>query len=160
MNATDETGILDTAEFINVSKDDALAWPKQVHRAYPPTVNARMASTIKPFVEKSLEVNDALLAVLNGKLGLPEGTLAAKHALEEQSGSEARCIKSPPMPAGSAPDKAALGSHTDFGSLVGHAWFRRAHLHWPTFSAPHSPSCTIDWVACKSWCLERPPGST
>ena len=121
MNATDETGVLDTAEFINVSKDDALAWPEQVHRAYPPTVNARMASTIRPFVEKSLEINNALLVVLNAKLGLPEGTLVAKHALEEHSGSEARVIKSPPMPAGSAPDKAALGSHTDFGSLVSYA---------------------------------------
>lgn len=160
VNATDETGVLDTAEFINVSKDDALAWPEQVHRAYPSTVNARMVSTIKPFVERSLEVNTTLLAVLNAKLGLPEGTLAAKHMLKEHSGSEARVIRSPPMPAGSAPDKAALGSHTDFGSLVSCAYFRRGHLHSHPFSTPHSPSCTIDWAACRSWCLGRAPGNT
>ncbi|EPS99724.1 hypothetical protein FOMPIDRAFT_129139 [Fomitopsis schrenkii] len=115
--ATREMGTLDTAEFINVSKEDAIAWPEQVHRAYPPTVNAHMASTITLFIEKSLEVNNALLAVLNEKLGLSDGTLLAKHDLREHSGSEARCIRSPPMPAGSTPDKAALGSHTDFGSL-------------------------------------------
>ena len=31
-NAVDETGALDTVEFINVAKDDALAWPSKVHR--------------------------------------------------------------------------------------------------------------------------------
>ena len=117
----DDKGTRDVTEFINVSQDDALAWPAVAHRTYPSTVCARMESTVKPFVEKSLEINNALLAVLNAKLGLPEGTLAAKHALEEHSGSEARVIKSPPMPAGSAPDRAALGSHTDFGSLVSYA---------------------------------------
>lgn len=117
-NATDETGALDTAEFINVSKDDALAWPNQVHRTYPTTVNARMETTIKPFVRRSLEVNHTLLDVLNAKLGLPEGALARRHTVSEFSGSEARCIKTPPFPDGVSEEKAALGSHTDFGSLV------------------------------------------
>ncbi|KAI0959046.1 hypothetical protein AcW1_003993 [Taiwanofungus camphoratus] len=116
-NATDETGALDTAEFINVSKDDALAWPNQVHRTYPTTVNARMETTIKPFVRRSLEVNHTLLDVLNAKLGLPEGALARRHTVSEFSGSEARCIKTPPFPDGVSEEKAALGSHTDFGSL-------------------------------------------
>ncbi|CCL98642.1 uncharacterized protein FIBRA_00644 [Fibroporia radiculosa] len=116
-NATDETGALDTPEFINISKDDALAWPKQAHRDYPSTVNARMESTIIPFVHKSLEVNNTLLAVLNAKLGLPEGALAKRHTQTEYSGSEARCIKTPPMPPGTPQDRAALGAHTDFGSL-------------------------------------------
>ncbi|KAI1781594.1 Clavaminate synthase-like protein [Ganoderma leucocontextum] len=116
-NATDETGALDTVEFINVSKDDALAWPGQVHRDYPSTVNARMESTIKPFVEKSLAVNNTLLAILNDRLRLPEGALARRHPREEPSGSESRCIKNPPRPNGMSEDQAALGAHTDFGSL-------------------------------------------
>ncbi len=105
-------------EFINVAKDDALAWPGKVHREYPSTVNARMESTIKPFVQKSLEVNYNLLEVLNDRLGLPKGALAKQHPLEEQSGSEARCIKNPPRPNGITEEQAAIGAHTDFGSLV------------------------------------------
>ena len=118
-NATDAQGTLDTVEFINVSKDDALAYPTPVHRTYPETVNARMESTIKPFMEKSLEVNNTFLEILNAKLGLPEGTLAALHTREEHSGSEARCIKKPPSPSGPLDEaKAAIGAHTDFGSVV------------------------------------------
>ncbi|EMD41147.1 hypothetical protein CERSUDRAFT_80784 [Gelatoporia subvermispora B] len=116
-NATDETGNLDTVEFINVSKDDALAWPKVVHRTYPSTVNARMESTIEPFIRKSLEVNNTLLAVLNDRLGLPVGALAQRHKVDEPSGSESRVIKNPPRPGGISEEKAAIGAHTDFGSL-------------------------------------------
>ncbi|TFY55566.1 hypothetical protein EVJ58_g8161 [Rhodofomes roseus] len=115
-NATDEKGNLDTVEFINVAKDDVLSYPSIVHRAYPPTVNARMESTIRPFIQKSLEVNSTLLDIFNDRLGLPKGTLARKHQLEEPSGSESRCIKNPPKPAATEP-KTAIGAHTDFGSL-------------------------------------------
>ncbi|OSD01897.1 Clavaminate synthase-like protein [Trametes coccinea BRFM310] len=116
-NATDENGTLDTVEFINVAKDDALAWPNKVHRDYPPTVNARMDSTIKPFVQKSLAVNYTLLEVLGERLGLPKGLLEKQHPMDEPSGSEARCIKNPPRPGGISEEKAAIGAHTDFGSL-------------------------------------------
>lgn len=114
----DETGLKDTVEFINVSKDDALAYPTPVHRTYPYTVEARMENTIKPFVTKSLDVNNTILEVFNEKLGLPAGALAEKHALNEQSCSETRCIKNPPAKEMS-PERQALGAHTDFGSLVG-----------------------------------------
>ena len=116
-NAVDETGLKDTVEFINVSKDDALAYPTPVHRTYPSTVTARMGNTIKPFVTKSLNINNTILEVFNAKLGLPAGTLAEKHSLYEKSGSEARCIKNPPAQEMS-PERQALGAHTDFGSLV------------------------------------------
>jgi isopenicillin N synthase-like dioxygenase len=114
-NAVDASGKLDCAEFINVAKDDALAWPQPVRRTYPSPVNARMESTIKPFVRKSLDVNNTLLQIFEEKLGLPPGALMERHKLEEFSGSETRVIKTPPSP----PDKGQLiGSHTDFGSLV------------------------------------------
>jgi len=112
-NAVDASGNLDTAQFINVAKDDALAWPERARRAYPRTVDARMDSTIKPFVEKALAVNMALIAVFNEKLGLPKGALARQHPREEFSGSETRVLYSPPAEA----DKQAIGAHTDFGSL-------------------------------------------
>ena len=126
---TDETGALDTVEFMNIAKDDALAWPAAARRTYPSTVNARMDDAVVPFIRKSIEVNDTLLDIFNELLGLPAGTLAEKHKLGEFSGSEARLIKNPPRPGGIDEAKAALAAHTDFGSLVGrsHAWF----WYWP-----------------------------
>ncbi|KAG7439376.1 Clavaminate synthase-like protein [Guyanagaster necrorhizus] len=113
-NAVDASGKHDTIEFINVSKDDALAYPNIIHRTYPSTVNTRMESTITPFVAKSVEVNDTILDIFNDKLGLPKGTLMRLHNKEEHSGSEARITKNAP---GHASDRIAIGAHTDFGSL-------------------------------------------
>ena len=57
---------MDTAEFINVSKDDALANPQVVHRTYPSTVNARMENTIAPFVSTAaLGVTYVVLNIFN-----------------------------------------------------------------------------------------------
>lgn len=123
-NATDASGVKDTVEFINIAQDDVLAYPNFVHRTYPSTVNVRMESTIIPFVKKSAAVNDTVMSIFNAKLGLPEGMLASFHRREKPSGSEARCIKNPPKPEQSAQDlKVAIGSHTDFGSLVQHLYF-------------------------------------
>lgn len=80
-----------------------------------------MESTIKPFVHKSLEVNNTVLSVFEKKLGLPEGALLDLHAKDDPSGSETRCIKNPPKrpdaDAAKESAKVALGAHTDFGSL-------------------------------------------
>ncbi|KAF8191254.1 hypothetical protein BJ912DRAFT_964681 [Pholiota molesta] len=113
-NAVDATGQPDTADFLNVAKDDALAWPEVARRTYPETANARMESTIGPFVRKSLEVNNLILEIFDEKLGLPTGTLLRQHKMEEFSGSETRVIRNKPT---SSTTKQAIGSHTDFGSL-------------------------------------------
>jgi len=114
-NAVDATGQPDTVEFINIAKDDALAWPKQARRAYPSTVNVYMSTVVQPFVKKSVEVNDTLLQIFNDRLGLPPDALKKRHTLAEHSGSETRVIKK--APSAHAPLKVALGAHTDFGSL-------------------------------------------
>ena len=87
-----------------------------------------MESTIKPFVQKSLAVNYTLMEVLNERLGLPKGALAEQHPLEEPSGSESRCIKNPPKPEGISEEQAAIGAHTDFGSLVSNATLLASEL--------------------------------
>ncbi|KAG2370232.1 hypothetical protein BDR07DRAFT_1447154 [Suillus spraguei] len=116
-SAIDATGALDSVEFMNVSKDDALAYPQVVHRTYPLTVNTRMKNTIAPFVHKGLEVTYVVLNRFNDKLGLPKGTLEKLHDMEEYSGSETRCIRSPPTQDKEPIKKVAIGAHTDFGSL-------------------------------------------
>ncbi|THH10585.1 hypothetical protein EW145_g1235 [Phellinidium pouzarii] len=113
---TDEKGSPDTVEYITIAKDDALKYPEVVHSTYPSTVNARMESTIKPFVLKALEVNNTIIATFENKLSLPAGALLKCHSLEEPSGSEGRTIKSS-LRRDSTKDRIALGAHTDFGSL-------------------------------------------
>lgn len=105
----------DAIEFLNIGKDDVLAWPQQATRAYPSTVNARMESTVIPFVQKSLDVMKTIMDIFNDKLGLPAGTLMQKHIVEESSKDEVRITRSPPFTRGV---QLNLNGHTDFGSLV------------------------------------------
>ncbi|KAI0637479.1 Clavaminate synthase-like protein [Trametes polyzona] len=111
----DDNGRKDVTEFLNISKDDALAWPTPYHRTYPYTVNARMETTVKPFVQKSLAINHFIIDIFSNKLGLPHGTLAGLHKADEASGCTARCIRAPPQLVQT--DKTLLNPHTDFGSL-------------------------------------------
>jgi hypothetical protein len=74
-----------------------------------------MASTIVPFVRQSLEVNDTILEIFNDKLGLPAGSLLERHLMEEFSGSKARITRNGPT---ANTTEVAIGSHTDFRSLV------------------------------------------
>ncbi|KAI0822435.1 hypothetical protein BC628DRAFT_1389836 [Trametes gibbosa] len=46
MQFMDNNGTRDVTEFLNISKDDALAWPTPFHRTYPSTVNSHMDSPI------------------------------------------------------------------------------------------------------------------
>ncbi|GEM06813.1 oxidoreductase,Oxoglutarate/iron-dependent oxygenase family [Rhodotorula toruloides] len=124
-NNVDAKGNLDTVQFINVSKDDALAYPEVRHRTYPRTVNERI-KTVTNFVRQSDDVLQKLMEVLEVRIGLPSGTLAALHKEGDISGSESRVIlKSAPGGKGYVPEgvgedgnpAAAIGAHTDFGVL-------------------------------------------
>ncbi|TBU29791.1 Clavaminate synthase-like protein [Dichomitus squalens] len=111
--ATDLSGTRDTVEFLNIAQDDAVSWPRPIHRTYPSTVNARMQDAVIPFVRKSMAVNNTILSILERLLGLPRGSLANLHATHEPCGSEARVVKTPPNQS-----TAGIGAHTDFGTLT------------------------------------------
>jgi isopenicillin N synthase-like dioxygenase len=151
-NAVDPTGKPDNTEFLNIAKDDAIAWPQQARRGYPSTANARMESTITPFVRKSMEVNYTLFQIFEEKLGLPAGALVERHSLEEFSGSEARIIRTSPSPS-SKESIMGIGAHTDFGSLVVYT-----HSHKLSYTNNstvfYSRFYTIVLEDCKSLLLE------
>ncbi|KAH9936740.1 Clavaminate synthase-like protein [Epithele typhae] len=110
-----DKGTRDVPEFVNNSKDDALAWPAVARRTYSSAVNAPMESTIAPFVKKSLAISNHLIGVLNDKLGLPAGALASLHKVEEFGGCTSRFIRAPSYP---GPEEMTfLTAHTNFGSL-------------------------------------------
>ena len=113
----DVNGTLDTVELVNIAKDDILAWPSQVHRDYPSTVASSMSTVVRPFTLKSADIMATILNVFNDRLGLPTGTLAKRHVLEEESGCAARVILKPAC-FGDSPNRLGFGEHTDYGSLV------------------------------------------
>lgn len=83
---------LGITEFLNVSQDDALAFQKVVYRTYPAQKMAAMGTVVRPFVRKSMEVNNTIIRILNTKLGLPQGTLERLHSDEEHRRSQTgRC---------------------------------------------------------------------
>lgn len=95
----DARGNLDQVEFINVAKDDALAYPEVRQCTYPRSVVERMA-TVTDFIRTSNDVLQTLMNVLEPRIGLPAGTLAALHKEGDLSGSESRVIlKGPPSEA-------------------------------------------------------------
>ncbi|KAK4047456.1 hypothetical protein OIV83_005368 [Microbotryomycetes sp. JL201] len=123
----DAKGNLDTVEFMNVAKDDALAFPVIRQRSYPSVIEEHM-STIREFISASDAVLKTIMAALEPFVGLAPGTLAKYHENGEPnlSGSEARLIYKPPSGVPGSPIEgigedgqpaAAIGSHTDFGSL-------------------------------------------
>lgn len=111
-----------------------------------------MEGTVAPFIKKSLDVNDTLLNVFNDRLGLPPGTLAKKHPRDEWSGSESRVTKNPPTP---GETKVAIGSHTDFGSLVRHIplapYYSLTWLSWQSFLHNRLGGLQVFVPGAESW---------
>lgn len=130
---TDKNGTLDTSEFLNVAQDDALSYPRITYRSYPPTINEHMGDVIVPFVQNSLAVCTTILSIFEQKLGLPKGELLKRHSPTELNGGEARCVKTPPNA-----DRAGIGAHTDFGSLVSMTFFRNKFALVTHHSSPWS----------------------
>ncbi|KDE07059.1 hypothetical protein MVLG_02635 [Microbotryum lychnidis-dioicae p1A1 Lamole] len=121
----DAKGNTDTVMFMNVNKHDALNFPDVYQRTYPSTCVDNMA-TIRSFVRQSDTVLKDVMKALESSLELPEGTFDKLHTDKEVSGSEVRVIKKAvPGEAGYRAEgvgennepAAAIGAHTDFGSL-------------------------------------------
>lgn len=90
----DAKGNVDTVQFINVSKHDALYYPEVKMRTYPSAVNERM-DTVRAFIQQSDDVLQNLMEALETKIGLEKGTFRALHPPDRLSGSESRCIMKP-----------------------------------------------------------------
>ena len=117
-NVIDEKGTRDTTEAMDVAQDDVLAYPKSVHHIYPVTVQEKMKSILRPFVEKSMDINMFFLSIMDDRLGLTQGTLASFNRPEDPNGGTVRLIRAAPA---IRPDaQTFVTAHTDFGALVCH----------------------------------------
>ncbi|KAH6910991.1 hypothetical protein BKA70DRAFT_1370797 [Coprinopsis sp. MPI-PUGE-AT-0042] len=115
-NAVNAAGQPDIAEFFNLSKDDVLNYPNSPSgRRYPQPIEDAMGTVVQPFVQGCVDIHNTLFEVFNDRLGLPPGTLASMHTLDNLSGSETRITRTPPT---GDVNRVAIGGHTDFGSLT------------------------------------------
>jgi isopenicillin N synthase-like dioxygenase len=111
----DKQGTCDRNEFYNISKDDMLGLSAPLPA--PDLLQQQTGrNLLAGFVEKSHAIVTFLLAILNAKLGLPQGRLQALHRLQACSGDQVRWVNSPPQPEDDR--KKSLGEHTDFGTLT------------------------------------------
>ena len=72
---------------------------------------------VKDFVTQADRITRTIINALSIRLGLPEGSMLAKH--DGHSPSEARTIMKPPVDLSDAAKlkQNAIGAHSDFGSL-------------------------------------------
>lgn len=113
----DKTGTTDRNEFWNISKDDIMGIGGSGERLRNPELLMRQENRerIKGYMLGSHAIVTLILGRLNGRLGLPEGRLQGLHRLLAVSGDQVRWVKSPPQEVDDR--RAALGEHTDFGSV-------------------------------------------
>ncbi|KAK4506094.1 hypothetical protein PRZ48_004059 [Zasmidium cellare] len=112
-SVVDQNGNLDRNEFYNISKDDIL----EIGQSWPsPKVIHSQRALIRSFITSADAVVTLLLELLNEQLGLPHGTLASMHRLQEPSGNQVRMIKALPQEI----DEGTMSAreHTDFGSVT------------------------------------------
>ncbi|KXT01349.1 hypothetical protein AC578_6645 [Pseudocercospora eumusae] len=111
----DDKGTRDRNEFWNVSKDDILGISERLRN---PDVLRKEGNRgkIGGFMVQSHAVVTVILGKLEKGLGLAGGGLRDLHRLEAVSGDQVRWVKSAPQEVHDR--RAALGEHTDFGSVT------------------------------------------
>ncbi|GIZ45689.1 hypothetical protein CKM354_000884600 [Cercospora kikuchii] len=111
----DRKGTKDRNEFWNLSKDDILGLSERLRNPEILT-KEETRGLIKEYMLRSHALVTLILGRLNQRLGLPEGKLESLHRLKSRSGDQMRWVKSPPQEVSDR--QAALGEHTDFGSVT------------------------------------------
>lgn len=109
----DSQGTKDSNEFYNVSKDDILGISE---RLPAPEILHSSRDLLESFMRNSHAIVILILRLLNARLDLPPEKLASLHRLAAPSGDQVRWVCAPPQP--QTDSKAALGEHTDFGSVT------------------------------------------
>ncbi|EME84735.1 uncharacterized protein MYCFIDRAFT_41980 [Pseudocercospora fijiensis CIRAD86] len=111
----DRKGTKDRVEFWNISKDDILGISERLKN--PEVLRGEEnRGKIRAYMLDCHAVVTMILGRLEKRLGLPEGRLRDLHRLQAVSGDQVRWVKSPPQDIDDR--RAALGEHTDFGSVT------------------------------------------
>ena len=109
------SGVRDTAEFFNVSKDDMLApTPDDMEKPWPSLVMERR-DLFRDYVTAAHGVGMLILGLLVERLGIDRQEIWNRHRLGEKAGDHVRITRGPPRDREEMPE-IQTPSHTDFGT--------------------------------------------
>ncbi|RFU30437.1 hypothetical protein B7463_g5924, partial [Scytalidium lignicola] len=111
----DGKGTKDRNEIYNISKDDLLSIMSPLSA---PGVITSHRKELKSYVETNNSILSTLYTSLSTSLHLDPNTLSSLHRLSAPSGCHVRFICAPPATEPESAAAAALGEHTDFGSMT------------------------------------------
>lgn len=115
---TDENGTPDTAEFMNIGKDDILQTSSR-QRVDPPrlVLEPENQSVLQTFVCTSHSLGLQIMDVLAAKLGIDKDEFRSRHDIDQPCDSHCRMIRGPPRKRTDQPEIQTPG-HTDFGTIT------------------------------------------
>lgn len=115
---TDAKGTPDTAEFMNVGKDDILDNPTRTPVALPELLlRPENRSLLARYQTTCQRTGLDLMSILATQMGLPADIFEDKHRLHQPSDDHVRMTKGPPRKNTSMPEIQTPG-HTDFGTIT------------------------------------------
>lgn len=116
--ATDAAGTRDTAEFMNIGKDDILDNPARVP-THPPALvfEAGNREILAQFQKGCHRTGLEILSMLATQLHLPADVFASKHRITKPSDDHVRMTRGPPRRSIHLPEIQTPG-HTDFGTIT------------------------------------------
>ena len=113
MGKIDSKGTPDRCEFYTVGRDELTG--AGAARPQPREIE-EVKTSLRCFMEQSTALVFSMFTCLETHLHLPYGTFAAKHRLDEPSGSQTRLLRYEPQPPSDR--RTSLVAHTDLGSLT------------------------------------------
>ncbi|KAK5098849.1 hypothetical protein LTS08_006227 [Lithohypha guttulata] len=115
---TDDQGIPDTAEFMNVGKDDILDTPHHIPTTPPAIVfESANRAMLASFVVGCHGVGLDIMSVLATKMDLPKDVFSHSNRLKAPCDSHCRMIRGPSRRSTDLPEIQTPG-HTDFGTIT------------------------------------------
>ncbi|KAK6442568.1 hypothetical protein LTR95_001191 [Oleoguttula sp. CCFEE 5521] len=114
---TDRTGTPDTAEFMNIAKNDMiLPASAKMSRTWPPLIMQNQP-LFNDYMRTAHRTGLKILSILATRLGTKPEDFLSRHRLEESSGDIIRMTRGPPRKNAEMPE-IQTPSHTDFGSIT------------------------------------------
>lgn len=115
---TDARGTADTAEFMNVGKDDILDNPTRTPTLLPDLVlQPANRGLLARYQSSCHRTGLDIMSMLANQLGLAKDAFEDKHRLNEPSDDHVRMTRGPPRKDASMPEIQTPG-HTDFGTIT------------------------------------------
>lgn len=111
------SGVRDTAEFFNISKDDMLAaTPDAMEKEWPALILERR-DLFRHYVTTAHGIGMLLLGLLVERLGIDPREIWNRHRITEKAGDHVRITRGPPRDTDDMPE-IQTPSHTDFGTIT------------------------------------------